>query len=79
MASVFSFSFIGLSDAPTPFTVHSSRPLSVESFERFHHKKPLGMSRQCMCGGDDHLAWKRLGSLEVCKGLRTAGGYDRFC
>ena len=42
MASVFSFSFIGFSDAPTPFTVQSSRPLSVESFERFHHKNPLG-------------------------------------
>ncbi|RVW44245.1 hypothetical protein CK203_099614 [Vitis vinifera] len=27
-----------------------------------------------MCGGDDHLAWKRPVSLEACKGLRTAGG-----
>ena len=32
-----------------------------------------------MCGGDDHLAWKHLVSLEACRGLRTAGGYDRFC
>ncbi|RVW17759.1 hypothetical protein CK203_071829 [Vitis vinifera] len=36
------FSFLGFSDAPTPFTVHSSWLLSVESFERFHHRKPLG-------------------------------------
>ncbi|RVX00443.1 hypothetical protein CK203_024662 [Vitis vinifera] len=28
---IFCFSFLGLSDAPTPFTVHSSRPLSFES------------------------------------------------
>ena len=41
----FIFSFIGFSDAPTPLTVHFSRPLSVESFERFHHRKPPGMSR----------------------------------
>ncbi|RVW94106.1 hypothetical protein CK203_038261 [Vitis vinifera] len=27
-----------------------------------------------MCGGDDHLAWKRPVSLEACRGLRTAGG-----
>ncbi|RVW69186.1 hypothetical protein CK203_059579 [Vitis vinifera] len=32
------------------------------------------MSRQCMCGGDDHLAWKRPVSSEVCRGLRTIGG-----
>ncbi|KAL6346218.1 hypothetical protein AAG906_027972 [Vitis piasezkii] len=25
-----------------------------------------------MCGGDDHLAWKHLVSLEACKGLRTS-------
>ncbi|RVW70637.1 hypothetical protein CK203_056497 [Vitis vinifera] len=29
-----------------------------------------------MCGGDDHLAWKRPVSLEACRGLRTAGGMD---
>ncbi|RVW84834.1 hypothetical protein CK203_048607 [Vitis vinifera] len=28
-----------------------------------------------MCGGDDHLAWKRPVSSEACRGLRTAGGY----
>ena len=32
-----------------------------------------------MCGGDDHLAWKHPVSSETCRGLRTAGGYDRFC
>ena len=32
-----------------------------------------------MCGGADHIAWKRLVSSEACRGLRTAGGYDRFC
>ncbi|RVW62414.1 hypothetical protein CK203_061926 [Vitis vinifera] len=30
-----------------------------------------------MCGGDDHLAWKRPVSSEVCRGLRTAGGLSR--
>ena len=32
-----------------------------------------------MCEGDDHLAWKRPVSLEAYRGLRIAGGYDRFC
>ncbi|KAL6336206.1 hypothetical protein AAG906_011088 [Vitis piasezkii] len=27
----------------------------------------------CMCGGDDHLAWKRPVSSEMCRGLRTTG------
>ncbi|RVW34700.1 hypothetical protein CK203_107117 [Vitis vinifera] len=27
-----------------------------------------------MCGGDDHLAWKRPVSLEACRGLHTARG-----
>ncbi|RVW80970.1 hypothetical protein CK203_054661 [Vitis vinifera] len=27
-----------------------------------------------MCGGDDHLAWKRPVSLEVCRGLHTVRG-----
>ncbi|RVW91589.1 hypothetical protein CK203_024289 [Vitis vinifera] len=27
-----------------------------------------------MCGGDDHLAWKRPVSSEACRGLHTAGG-----
>ncbi|WJZ89509.1 hypothetical protein VitviT2T_008726 [Vitis vinifera] len=39
--------------------------------------KPPGMSRQCMCGGDDHLAWKRLVSSETCRGLRIDGGFWR--
>ncbi|KAL6325530.1 hypothetical protein AAG906_023375 [Vitis piasezkii] len=29
----------------------------------------------CMCGGDDHLAWKRPVSLEACRGLRTIGDH----
>ena len=37
----------------------------------------LRMSRKCMGGGDDHLAWKHPVSSEVCKRLRTVGGYDR--
>ena len=32
-----------------------------------------------MCEGDDHLARKHPVSLEACRGLRTIGGYDRFC
>ena len=45
VTSVFSllcFSFIGFSDAPTPFTVHSSRPLSVESLRGFTIGTSLG-------------------------------------
>ncbi|RVX23835.1 hypothetical protein CK203_000366 [Vitis vinifera] len=29
-----------------------------------------------MCGGDDHLAWKRPISSEACRGLRTVGGAE---
>ncbi|KAL6331331.1 hypothetical protein AAG906_011268 [Vitis piasezkii] len=31
-----------------------------------------------MCGGDDHLAWKRPVSLEACRGLRTIRGLRSF-
>ncbi|RVW22347.1 hypothetical protein CK203_108743 [Vitis vinifera] len=48
--------------------------LSVERWESLHLKKPPGNARKCMCGGDDHLAWKHPVSLEACRGLRTAGG-----
>ena len=51
--------------------------LSVESSESLYHRLPLGMSRKCMCGGDDHLAWKCLVSSEACRRLRTTRGYDR--
>ncbi|RVW40340.1 hypothetical protein CK203_114843 [Vitis vinifera] len=34
--------------------------------------------RKCMCGGDDHLAWKHLVSLEACRGLRTVGGFHSY-
>ena len=42
MVSVFSFSFIGFSDAPTPLTMHLRSLMSAESCESFHHKNPLG-------------------------------------
>ena len=29
--------------------------LSGESRESLHHRPPPGMSRKCMCEGDDHL------------------------
>ncbi|RVW26753.1 hypothetical protein CK203_055467 [Vitis vinifera] len=32
------------------------------------------MSRWCMYGGDDHLAWKCPFSSEECRRLRTVGG-----
>ena len=53
--------------------------LSAESRESLHHRPPPGMSRKCMCGGDDHLAWKRPVSSETCRRLCTTGGYNRFC
>ena len=34
------FQFHRIFGCTTPFTVHSSRPLSIESFERFYHRKP---------------------------------------
>ena len=33
--------------------------LSVESSESIYHRLTSRMLRKCMCGGDDHLAWKR--------------------
>ena len=42
MCFLFRFSFLGFSDAPTPFTVHSSRPLSVKSSRGFTIGNPLG-------------------------------------
>ena len=32
--------------------------LSAESRESLLHRPPPRMSRKCMCGVDDHLAWK---------------------
>ena len=51
--------------------------LSAESSESLYHRPPLGMSRKCMCGVDDHLAWKSPVSSEMCRRLCTTGGYDR--
>ena len=42
--------------------------LSAESRESLHHRPPPGMSRKCMCGVDDHLAWKRPVSSKTCRG-----------
>ena len=53
--------------------------LSVESGESLYHRLPPRMLRKCMCGGDDHLAWKRPITLEACRRLCTPGGYDRSC
>ena len=44
-----------------------SLSLSAESSERLYPRLPPGMLRKCMCGGDDHLAWKRLVSSETCR------------
>ena len=40
--SFFCLIFLGFSNAPTPFTVHSSWPLSVESLKGFTIGNPLG-------------------------------------
>ena len=53
--------------------------LSAESSESIYHRLPPGMSRKCMCGVDDHLAWKRSVSSEMCRRLCTIGGYNRSC
>nr|CAN64329.1 hypothetical protein VITISV_031526 [Vitis vinifera] len=52
--------FIGFSDTPTPLIVHFSRLLSVGIFKRFHHRKPLGMSRV------DLAYWVRVKGSLVC-------------
>ena len=44
MAIVFSFSFMGFSDAPAPFTVHLRSPLSDQSCEI---RQPLGEPSPC--------------------------------
>ena len=53
--------------------------LSVESGESLCHRLPPEMLRKCMCGVDDHLAWKRPVSSETCRRLCTTGGYNRSC
>ena len=53
--------------------------LSAESSESIYHRLPLGMSRNCMCGFDDHFAWKRPFSSKTCRRLCTIGGYNRSC
>ena len=80
MANVLFFvlDLLGFSDAPTSHTHYTlSLFLSAESRESLHHRPPPGMSRKCMYGGDDHLAWKRPVTSKTCRMLRTTGGYDR--
>ena len=54
-----------------------SLSLSVKSSESLYHRPPPGMSRKCMSGDDDHLAWKFLVSSEMCRRLCYNGGYNR--
>ena len=53
--------------------------LITESSESLNHRLPPGMSRKCMCGVDDHFAWKCPVSSETCRRLCTSGGYSRSC
>ena len=53
--------------------------LSGKSSESLDHRPSLGMSRKCMCGVDDHLAWKYPISSETCRRLCITGGYDCSC
>ena len=48
--------------------------MSIENSESLYHRLPFEMPRKCMCGGDDHLAWKRLVFSEMCKRLCTTEG-----
>ncbi|RVW99136.1 hypothetical protein CK203_018963 [Vitis vinifera] len=58
----------------TPFLPHNPKismnrlSLSVERWESLYIKKPPGNVRKCMCGGDDHLAWKHPVSLRRAEG-----------
>ena len=56
-----------------------SLSLSAENSESLYHRPPPGMSRKCMCGGDDDLAWKCPIFLETCRRLCITRGYDRSC
>ena len=51
--------------------------LSAESSESLYHRLPLGMSRKCTCGVDDHLAWKCFVHSETYRRLCTTKGYNR--
>ena len=65
-------------DAPTHIIVHSRLPLSVKRCECLFCQETPWEARQCMCGGDDHLACKHPLSSEAFKGLHTVGRYNRF-
>ena len=49
-----------------------SLSLSAENSESLYHRLTPRMSKKCVCGGDDHLAWKRPIFLEMC----TIGCYN---
>ena len=53
-----------------------SLSLSAENSESLYHRPPLGMLRKCICGDDDHLAWKHPVSSETCRRLCTIVGYN---
>ena len=53
--------------------------LSAESSESLYLRLLPKMSRKCMCGVDDHLAWNRLVYSKTCRRLCTTGGYNRSC
>ncbi|RVW45284.1 hypothetical protein CK203_115064 [Vitis vinifera] len=38
----------------------------------------LGKRGSACVEGDDHLAWKHPVSLEMCRGLRTIGGFHSY-
>ena len=65
---------LGFSDSHVHCTLST-----VKSSESFYHRLPPRISRKCMCGGDDHLAWKRLVYSKTCRSLCTIRGYDRSC
>ncbi|KAL6317018.1 hypothetical protein AAG906_026753 [Vitis piasezkii] len=43
---------------PHPSLCTLDYPRVLRDGRAFTIKKPLGNARKCMCGGDDHLAWK---------------------
>ncbi|KAL6323304.1 hypothetical protein AAG906_029311 [Vitis piasezkii] len=55
--------YVGHTSIPLPPT------LSFRSFPSFWF-----LHLQCMCGGNDHLAWKHPVSSKPCRGLRPTGG-----
>ncbi|RVW83075.1 hypothetical protein CK203_040749 [Vitis vinifera] len=63
---------------PHPSLCTLDYPRVLRDGRAFTIKKPPGNARKCMCGGNDHLAWKHPVSLEACRGLRTVGGFHSY-